>query len=345
MRTVLLTILLANFAFAQTAEPPVNVFRANDLKILDGPRVESVTDTTAVIAWSTDVEASAIVLFGTDKGKLDKKAMDKWGGQKTGNSVVHRVTIRGLKPETKYFFSVESGQGWHRSAAIAKSDALEFKTKTEGFQTAKALPPGPLIQPDNVVAGPMAVDVTDTSAKIWWMSNNNLSGSVVYGKTSLSLNHRTDFKVGEQNIALTGLEPDTAYFFEVQDAAKKPLYDGSFKTEPQGFAAAKFKITGGPTVEVVGRDTATISWSTSARSSSVLRYGTDPKNLDQTAMAPWGQQSHRVVIKNLKPDTKYYFQIESSQAQGSGLSAKSSIGPFHTVAEGQAAMRNPDWRR
>jgi hypothetical protein len=346
MRLPFLIFLLAIAGLAQSSEQPVNIYRASDLKIVDGPRVEAVTDRSAVIAWSTDVESSAIVRYGTDKENLDKKAFDQWGGRKTGSSVVHRVTLRDLQPNTKYVFEVESGQGWHKSPAVAKSETQGFATKSEGYkENAKMLPAEPLIESDNVVAGPMAINVTDSSATIWWMANDNLRGNVLYGKTLLSLNHRLEFTMGDQQVTLERLEPDTTYLFEVQDAAKKSLYEGSFRTEKSGFEEARFKIISGPTVEVVGRDTTTVSWATNARSSSVLRYGTDPKNLDQTAMAPWGQQSHRVVVKNLKPDTMYYFQIESAQAQGSGLSVKSSIGPFHTVADGQVAMRNPDWRR
>jgi phosphodiesterase/alkaline phosphatase D-like protein len=351
MRSVLLTLLVTlsfmGSALAQSQESaPVNVFRVNDLKIVDGPRVESVTDTTVVIAWSTDVESSAVVQYGTDQNALDQRAVEKWGGQKTGGSVVHRVTIRNLKPGTKYFFLVESGQGWHRSPAVAKSDVQSFTAKAEGYKPAVPVPDTPLIQPDNIVAGPMATNVTDTSAMIWWMSSDSMSGHVVYGKTQLSMDNKLPFKVGEQkSVSLTALEPSTTYFFRVEDTHGKSIADGSFKTEPAGFQNTRFKIVNGPSVEVVGKDSAIISWSTNARSSSVLHFGTDAANLDQTAMAPWGQQLHRVVVKNLKPNTKYYFQVESAQAQGSGLSAKSNIAPFRTVAEGQAAMRNPDWRR
>jgi phosphodiesterase/alkaline phosphatase D-like protein len=343
---VLVLFLTFISAAAQSQQPPVNVFRANDLKIVDGPRVESVTDTTAVIAWSTDVESSAIVHYDTDQNALHQKAMEKWGGQKSGASVLHRVTIRNLKPGTKYFFQVESGQGWHRLPAVAKSDVQEFSAKPEGYKPAIRVPDSPLLQPGNIVAGPMATNVTDTSATIWWMSKDSMTGQVVFGKSQFSMDKRLPFKVGEQkSVNLAGLEPSTMYFFRLEDAQGKNIAEGSFKTEAVGHQTAKFKIVSGPTVEVVGKDTATISWSTNARSSSVLHFGTDPTNLEQTAMAPWGQQLHRVVAKNLKPNTKYYFQVESAQAQETGLGAKSNIAPLHTVSEGQAAMRNPDWRR
>jgi len=104
---------------------------------------------------------------------------------------------------------------------------------------------------------------------------------------------------------------------------------------------ATVKIVNGPVIESVFDDHAVIAWSTNQKSSTTLKYGTDQNNLNQTAQAPWGQETHRVEIKNLKPDTRYYFVVESAQAEGSGTLAKSNRAPFVTVSEGQQAMRNP----
>jgi phosphodiesterase/alkaline phosphatase D-like protein len=324
-----------------------NIQRANDLKIVDGPRVEATTDQMVVVAWSTDVESSAIVRFGTDQAKLDQTAMQSWGGQKTSQSAVHRVVIKGLKPETTYFFEVESAQGWNKSPVPVKSEVHSFTTRSapESAQSQQPKSLAPLIQPGNIVAGPLAMNVTQNSAVIWWLSAGAMTGNIVYSKTQLSKNFKQPFKsADEKAVLLKGLEPNATYYYEVRDAGNHSVYEGSFKTENEQFPTAQFKIVKGPTIEVVGKETATISWSTSARSSSVVHYGVDPSNLDQTAMAPWGQELHRVVLRKLKPDTRYYFQVESAQAQGSGLSAKSNVGPFRTVAEGQTAMRNPKWR-
>jgi phosphodiesterase/alkaline phosphatase D-like protein len=144
-----------------------------------------------------------------------------------------------------------------------------------------------------------------------------------------------------KKVPLSGLKPDTTYHFQVLDPNDKPIASGSFKTRA---SQSQFGITRGPLIETVGKDTVIVSWSTNARSSSLVHYGASPDQLDQTAQAPWGQERHRVTVRGLKPDTRYYFQVESAQAEGSGLSVKSSVAPFRTVAEGQTAMRNPDWQ-
>src|SRR5205823_1496974 len=102
-------------------------------------------------------------------------------------------------------------------------------------------------------------------------------------------------------------------------------------------------ITDGPRVEYVGHDKAEIAWTTSTGGSSVIRYGTNPNSLNQTAESPYsnsnaspaGQHAvHRVTIKNLQPNTTYYFMVDSGQGQGTGTEAKSSIGQFTTKPEG-----------
>src|SRR5947209_2709792 len=66
-------------------------------------------------------------------------------------------------------------------------------------------------------------------------------------------------------------------------------------------------------------NSAVIAFSTNIPSSTVVAYGTDPNNLDQTAQAPYGGspedggQTHRVTISNLKPGTTYYWQVRTAQ--------------------------------
>jgi hypothetical protein len=90
------------------------------------------------------------------------------------------------------------------------------------------------------------------------------------------------------------------------------------------------EITNGPVVESFTDTTAVIAWSTNVNAGTVLHYGTDPIHLDKTAGMPWGGLTHRVDLKDLKPDTKYYFQAESPKAQGTGTSVTAPPSSFRT---------------
>src|SRR5215471_15671050 len=105
--------------------------------------------------------------------------------------------------------------------------------------------------------------------------------------------------------------------------------------------SAPEKITQGPVVEGVGDNWAVIAWTTDTGGSSVVHYGIDPKNLNQTGESPYADnekttsQNHRVHLKNLKPGTTYYFIADSGQGEGTGTEAKSSIGQFTTRGSAQ----------
>lgn len=100
-----------------------------------------------------------------------------------------------------------------------------------------------------------------------------------------------------------------------------------------GQANQNLQITNGPRVEHADSNSAVIAWSTNTNGSTVLKYGTDPNKLNQTAETPWGGVTHRVTIHDLQPNTTYYFQVASGQGQGTGTGAVSSVSQFKTASE------------
>jgi hypothetical protein len=106
---------------------------------------------------------------------------------------------------------------------------------------------------------------------------------------------------------------------------------------PIGAPNQAVQITNGPVVEHVTDTTAEIAWSTNVNSGTALHYGTDASHLDQSVGMPWGGFTHRVSIKNLKPNTTYYFKAESGQGQGTGTQAETAQASFQTKPAGTTA--------
>ena len=100
------------------------------------------------------------------------------------------------------------------------------------------------------------------------------------------------------------------------------------------------KIIHGPVVELVADSMAQVAWSTNVNAGTLVHYGTDPQDLNQTAGMPWGGLTHRVVLKRLNPSTTYYFKVESAQGQDTGTRAESQQSSFKTVPEGEPPLRN-----
>jgi hypothetical protein len=103
--------------------------------------------------------------------------------------------------------------------------------------------------------------------------------------------------------------------------------------------AQPVKIVKGPVVEWVGEKTAVIAWSTNVRSSTILRYGTNPASLSKQADSAYGGPTHRVRLNNLTPSTKYYYTLDDTKAQGTGTQTQSQVYEFETVAKGQKGKR------
>ena len=124
-RAVILAIVLAAFAAAQTETPAPEADRPAPVQITNGPVVENVTDSTAIIAWSTNVNAGTSLRYGTDPDHLDRAAGMPWGG------FTHRVYLKNLQAATKYYFQAESGKA-QGTGTTATSSVMSFETKSAG---------------------------------------------------------------------------------------------------------------------------------------------------------------------------------------------------------------------
>ncbi len=299
---------------------------------------------TATIEWSTNVPAGSTVLYGTDANKLDQTAQESWGGTN------HKVQLNNLQPNTTYYYQVKSGEALGSGSGIS-SPVASFKTGANGQASqsdrrSAGATGAPTQQPSgksetnvSLVAGPIPQRVADTTARIWWETNTPSSTILMYGTDANKMSQKKEAPWGQQSHAvdLNGLQPGATYYFQVVTSDGRTLDKGSFRTANAQAAQQKFQITHGPVIEQIAPDSVVVAWTTSAPSSSVVMYGSDPSNLNQKAEAAWGQQTHRVNIRNLSPSTKYYFQVQTGQAQGTGESVTSAVFPVTTEAAGQQA--------
>jgi phosphodiesterase/alkaline phosphatase D-like protein len=105
--------------------------------------------------------------------------------------------------------------------------------------------------------------------------------------------------------------------------------------------AARVRITQGPEIERADPDFAIIRWTSNNPGGSpehygVVRYGTDPTKLNQTAKSPirlnpgHSYTVFRVRMDGLKPRTTYYYAVDSTEANGKGDGVKSAVKHFTT---------------
>ena len=114
--------------------------------------------------------------------------------------------------------------------------------------------------------------------------------------------------------------------------------------------AARVRITHEPELELAKEHLTIIRWTTNNPGGSpehygIVHYGTDPKNLGQTAKSPirlnpdHPSTIFRVRLDDLKPGTTYYYTVGSMEANGTDDGTKSTIKQFTTPGESQRAGR------
>src|SRR6202162_6285099 len=96
----------------------------------------------------------------------------------------------------------------------------------------------------------------------------------------------------------------------------------SAQVSPTTHKAPRVRITEGPKIELAKEHLTIIRWTTNNPGGSplhygIVRYGTDPKNLSQTAKSPirlnpdHPSTIFRVRMDDLKAGTTYYYTVDS----------------------------------
>jgi len=118
-------VVMTQGAGAQSTTAQGNVMQGSgNVRFASGPEVQSVSDTQAIITWTTNAPSSSTVRYGPSWLSLNQTAEGAWGTN-------HSVTITGLKPNTRYFFRAESAQA-EGTGQQARSQFISFTTGSPG---------------------------------------------------------------------------------------------------------------------------------------------------------------------------------------------------------------------
>ena len=105
--------------------------------------------------------------------------------------------------------------------------------------------------------------------------------------------------------------------------------------------AASVKIAQGPEIERADSYLTIVRWTTNNPGGSpehygVVHYGTNPKDLSQTAKSPirlnpgHPDTVFRVRIEGLQPGTTYYYKVDSMESNGKADGVTSKVKTFKT---------------
>jgi len=116
--------------------------------------------------------------------------------------------------------------------------------------------------------------------------------------------------------------------------------------------AERVEIIKGPELEFAREDLAIIRWTSTNPGGdddhfAVIHYGTDPKDLDQTAKSHirlnrgHAETIFRVRVDGVTPHTTYYYWVTSVGADGVSDGVQSSVSRFTTPAPGEQIVAYP----
>ena len=88
-------------ARGQFTTQPLGYAEQNSVRLTNGPLFERITPDSATITWSTNVPSAFLVHYGTNPQQLNQTEKAHW------TPTTHRVGLRGLRPGTHYYLSIE----------------------------------------------------------------------------------------------------------------------------------------------------------------------------------------------------------------------------------------------
>jgi phosphodiesterase/alkaline phosphatase D-like protein len=130
---------IATVAFVMTAGPTPWAFAGdavmaavpthNTVQLTGGPELESATDNSAIIRWTTTNPGGTalhygVVHYGTDANNLTQVAQSPNRRNPSQSDMIFRVRIMRLNSSTTYYYQVES------TGATGASDGVSSSVKT-----------------------------------------------------------------------------------------------------------------------------------------------------------------------------------------------------------------------
>jgi hypothetical protein len=126
--------------------PPAK--KASHVRIIEPPQLESTRDNWAIVRWTSTNpggadEHFAVAQYGTTPDHLDREARSHVRLNQNHPTTVFRVFLTGLKPQTTYYYKIDSIGGDGVDDGV-KSPLAKFRTDNRVSETSVTRPPSSL---------------------------------------------------------------------------------------------------------------------------------------------------------------------------------------------------------
>ena len=316
-----------NYVFTTTTDTAAPV-----ITFTSSTDVTSITDSSAIISWTTDEAATSRIDYGTDTSYGSNEANANY-------NVDHSVTLSSLLPETTYYFKITSVDN-SISANSATDDNSEAGFTFTTLASSDTTPP--------VISVVSSGTPSYNTATITWTTDENANSLVDFG-TDISYGSTQGNSANSttsHSVVLTGLASETTYYYRVKsmDVAGNTAVDDNSEAgytflttaapDPDDTTAPVISSVSSSSITSTG---ATIVWTTDENSDSTVGFSLNT-SFDREQGSTTATTSHSIALVNLAPETTYYYQIKSRDGGGNlGTDNNSGAGyTFTTLAGGDA---------
>ncbi|MFA6973540.1 MAG: fibronectin type III domain-containing protein [Parcubacteria group bacterium] len=275
-----------------------------------------VTDVAAVVNFDTDAPAVCMIQSGTATGNYTNDVAEEDGYAARENfNLHHAININGLIFSTKYYYQINCEDDLE--TAIADPSEYDFTTEERMLTQAGFAALGDVIAPN--ISGVSAGTITGESVTVSWDTNEKAGGSVAYGIESGTYeNMASDYLINSaaanyvtaHAVIINGLVPATKYYFVVLSA---DAAGNITKSSESSFTTASPSSLSSINVASLSLNQATITWKTSAKTTSGVEYGLTEEygqKKENSAMAT----EHTVTLSGLQSGQTYHFRVKGKDA-------------------------------
>ena len=221
---------------------------------------------------------------------------------------------------------------WHGYAGLPLCQQVAPAMYQQLLQCVANFVPPPQVNQPPVISGVSQMVTSSTTATINWQTNESADSTVSYATStpvssspSLNTNHNSGFVTSHQ-IFLTGLTPNTIYYYQVTSTDSGSLSSTSstfsFTTPSVPIPPPVISSIASSSVTSIG---ATISWFTDTLSTSNVFYATSTPVLSApylgTSRSLILTTSHIIPLSGLTASSTYYFLVSSTDAQGNAATS------------------------
>jgi len=270
------------------------------LIVPDSVKSRDVSESGALIEWSTNVPADGTVEYGASMAGMS--TVPETGG----DTISHQVQVSGLASGKKYFYRVIS------------TDDYDIKTSNYyGFTTRLGAPSGLKVS-----------DSAYNSVTLEWTAVDGAAKYRVY-RDSTYIGQATS-----DTYAATGLQEEHEYSFEVSavDTSDRESARSSPLTATTGIRDIEISFI---QVSGVTDRAATVSWKTDEAAECMLLYGISTQ-LGQHEETPSGTE-HSITLSGLSSNMMFYYAIKCKETQTEQQSFRTLSEPGEQAISGLVA--------